>query len=132
MWRTDGGIGFVSSQGSLSAYLYGIAHNQVMKQFERERRLVCIDDEHLQEQSVEAAPLRDLTQTEAVEALRAAILALPPVYREVVVLCDLEEMSYADAAEALGVPVGTVRSKLSRGREMLVKKLKGSSLRCTA
>lgn len=126
------GIGFVSSQGSLSGYLYGIAHKHVMKQFERDRRLVCIGDEDQPEPSVDASPLRDLTQAEAVEALRAAVLALPPAYREAVVLCDLEEMNYAEAAEALGIPVGTVRSKLNRGRELLVKKLKGSSLRCTA
>jgi RNA polymerase sigma-70 factor (ECF subfamily) len=125
------GIGFVSSRGSLSAYLYGIAHKHVMKHFGRDRRLVSFDDDR-PEPSIDAAPLRDMTQAEAVEELRKAVLSLPPAYREAVVLCDLEEMSYVDAAAALGVPVGTVRSKLSRGRELLVKKLKSSSMRCTA
>ena len=126
------GIGFVSSKGSLSGYLYGIAHKHVMKHFERDRRLVSFDEEDYREPAVDASPLRDLTQMEAVEALRSAVLSLPPAYREAVVLCDLEELSYSEAAEALGIPVGTVRSKLNRGRELLVKKLKGNSMRCTA
>lgn len=126
------GIGFVSSRGSLSGYLYGIAHKCVMKQFDRDRRLVSLDEEEYPEPAVDATPLRDLTQTEAVEALRNAVLSLPSAYREAVVLCDLEELSYSEAAEAMGIPVGTVRSKLNRGRELLVKKLKSSSMRCTA
>lgn len=125
------GIGFVSSRGSLSGYLYGIAHKHVMKQFERDRRLVSFDED-CPEPAVDATPLRDLTDSEAVEALRNAVSSLPSAYREAVILCDLEELSYAEAADALGVPLGTVRSKLNRGRELLVRKLKGSSMRCTA
>jgi len=48
---------------------------------------------------------------------------LPPIYREVVVLCDLEEASYEDASAALDCPMGTVRSRLSRARAMLAAKL---------
>jgi len=67
--------------------------------------------------------LGDLTRGEGVESLRKAILALPPHYREVVVLCDLNEMDYAGAAEILGCAVGTVRSRLHRARELILKKL---------
>ena len=49
---------------------------------------------------------------------------MPARYREVVVLCDLEELGYDEAARVVGCPVGTVRSRLSRGRAMLVEKLK--------
>jgi RNA polymerase sigma-70 factor (ECF subfamily) len=52
------------------------------------------------------------------------VLALPPNFREVVVLCDLHEMSYVDAAAALGCALGTVRSRLHRARGMLLDKLK--------
>lgn len=55
--------------------------------------------------------------------MRRAVLSLPAVYREAVVLCDLQDWSYQDAAEALDCPVGTVRSRLNRGRAMLVQKL---------
>jgi RNA polymerase sigma-70 factor (ECF subfamily) len=45
-------------------------------------------------------------------------------YREVVVLCNLEEMNYVDAAQALGCAVGTIRSRLHRGHTLLVEKLR--------
>ena len=66
------------------------------------------------------------------------MLELPAVYREAIVLCDLDEISYAEAAVALGVPVGTIRSRIARGRALLAQKLSrpGSegfnSLRCFA
>ena len=65
----------------------------------------------------------DLTQRESVDALWRAVLALPRRYREVVILCDLEELDYSDAAAALGCPVGTVRSRLHRARALLLEKL---------
>jgi len=55
--------------------------------------------------------------------VRDAIRTLPPAYREVIVLCELEEMDYADAAAVLGCPIGTVRSRLHRGRALLTQKL---------
>ena len=72
-------------------------------------------------------PLDDLTRREGIIALERAVRALPPHYREVVVLCNLEEMSYADAAEALDCAVGTVRSRLHRAHALLVDKLRNSS-----
>jgi RNA polymerase sigma-70 factor (ECF subfamily) len=56
--------------------------------------------------------------------VRRAVLSLPATYREAVVLCDLQDVSYQDAAEALACPVGTVRSRLNRGRSMLARKLR--------
>ena len=68
-------------------------------------------------------PLADLTRAEGIARVRRAVLSLPLRYREVVVLCDLQELSYAEAAEALACAVGTVRSRLHRGRQMLATKL---------
>ena len=76
------------------------------------------------ELAVDDDPLLDLTHREGIEALRRAVQALPRRYREVVVLCDLEEVDYADAAIALGCPIGTVRSRLHRARALLLEKLK--------
>jgi len=70
--------------------------------------------------------LGDLTRAESIEALRQAVLTLPVRYREAVVLCDLQELSYADASAALGCAIGTVRSRLHRGRALLATKLAAS------
>ena len=61
---------------------------------------------------------------ETVGRVRQAIATLPENYREVVVLCELEEMSYEEAAAALDCPLGTVRSRLHRARALLLEKLR--------
>jgi RNA polymerase sigma-70 factor, ECF subfamily len=70
----------------------------------------------------------EFASQETVTRVRKAIASLPENYREAVVLCDLEEMSYEEAASALGCPVGTVRSRLHRGRAILVEKLEETPL----
>ena len=75
------------------------------------------------ELAVDDSPLDELTHREGIESLRRAIRTLPRRYREVVVLCDLEEVDYADAAGVLGCPIGTVRSRLHRARALLLEKL---------
>jgi len=69
---------------------------------------------------------------ETVTRVRKAIASLPENYREAVILCDLEEMSYEEAAEALQCPVGTVRSRLHRGRSILLEKLEEAPVRYSA
>ena len=69
-------------------------------------------------------PDESLSQAEEIEALRQALSTLPEHYRAAVVLCDLEELSYEDAAAALGCAVGTVRSRLHRARAMLGQRLR--------
>ncbi|HYP52991.1 MAG TPA: RNA polymerase sigma factor, partial [Pyrinomonadaceae bacterium] len=113
---------------SLAAYLYGMARNQVLRVFQRDRAHVPIKDEGEEGASGCSfenlvAPgdlLADLTRVETIEKVRQAVVALPAHYREVVALCELHEMSYAEAAEALGCAVGTVRSRLHRARAMLI------------
>lgn len=57
-------------------------------------------------------------------ALQAALLDIPDVYREAIVLCDIEGLSYEETAVALSVGIGTVKSRISRGREELRRRLK--------
>ena len=64
-------------------------------------------------------------QAESLDALRKAVLALPEAYREAVALCELEEMSYPEAAAVLKCSPGTVASRLHRAKAMLKMKLKG-------
>ena len=119
---------FDSSRGSLAPYLFGVARNQVRRHLERGKFQVTLDEDS-DEASCEPItapgdPLGDLTLREGLSALRQAILTLPLHYREVVALCDLEEMSYEEAARTLGCAVGTIRSRLHRAHALLVQKLR--------
>ena len=119
--------GYDPDRGTLSGYLFGIARKLVLRQLERGRSNVALDTDSEDFAQPELAivddPLLDLTRREGIDALRRAVQALPRRYREVVVLCDLEEVDYADAAVALGCPIGTVRSRLHRARGLLLEKL---------
>lgn len=121
------GCGFDASRGTLSGYLFGIARKLVLRHLERARPDVTLesdsDEAVLPQLAVDDDPMVDLTKREGIEALHRAVQALPRRYREVVVLCDLEEVDYADAALALGCPIGTVRSRLHRARALLLEKL---------
>jgi RNA polymerase sigma-70 factor, ECF subfamily len=119
------------TKGSLSAYLYGIARNHVLRWLSRDRSFVSIgegyeeDGEAAHEQLIaQDDPLGDLTRNEVIGAVRQAVTALPAHYREVIVLCDLHEMSYAEAAQVLECAVGTIRSRLHRARALLIEKLR--------
>jgi RNA polymerase sigma-70 factor (ECF subfamily) len=119
--------GFDPERGTLSGYLFGIARKLVLRNLERGRSSVSLESETDEagprELAVVDDPLAGLTRHETIEALRRAVQALPRRYREVVVLCDLEELDYADAAVALGCPIGTVRSRMHRARALLLEKL---------
>jgi RNA polymerase sigma-70 factor (ECF subfamily) len=142
---------FDPSRGTLGGFLFGVARNHLRKRWEQDRRLVAFDgdpDDLQGHASVDprgigsangqgvhsnghgrgglsSAPGWDeFESVEAIARVRQAVGTLPENYREVVVLCELEEMSYEEAASALGCPVGTVRSRLPRARAMLVEKLR--------
>lgn len=112
---------FDPSRGPLSAWLMGVARNQVMKLLEREGRYHPLEDET---SALEAGMEAGLERSERIALVRQAVFSLPAAYREAVVLCDMEERSYEEAARALGCAVGTVRSRLHRGREMLAQRLR--------
>jgi RNA polymerase sigma-70 factor (ECF subfamily) len=118
----NGGQGFDPDLGPLAPYLYGIARNQVRRGLGRERGLSGAADEPMAPEADDPQAL--LASFEDVRDVRQAVLSLPEHYREAIVLCDLEQLSYEDAAEALGCPVGTVRSRLHRGREILGERLR--------
>jgi len=118
--------GYDPDRGTLSGYLFGIARKLVLRHIERGRSDVALEvegEDIAPRLAVSGDPLADLTRREGIDALRRAVQALPRRYREVVVLCDLEEVDYADAALILGCPIGTVRSRLHRARALLLEKL---------
>jgi len=119
---------FDPKRGSAGAYLYGIARNLVLRCLEREKPYLTVLDDPDNEYSGRLAGEQDIAgefvQTERIETLRKAVLALPPGYREVVVLCDLHELDYAEAAGVLGCAIGTIRSRLHRARALLMEKMR--------
>jgi RNA polymerase sigma-70 factor (ECF subfamily) len=118
-------------RGAVSSYLYGIARHQVLRRLERERGLVPLPDgDDVTPTPSNSAwgeiadPMAEAVRRERVDLVWQAVLALPPHYREAVVFCDLQGLSYSEVAEVLGCPVGTIRSRLHRGRDLLGSKLR--------
>jgi len=110
--------------GDLRAWLFSIMHNVFVNQL-KSRKIgldVEIDEETL------AARMPTVTGTDVMD-LQRALLGLAAEQREVVLLIALEDMSYADVARTLGIPIGTVMSRLSRGRERLRKMMDGEDRR---
>jgi len=119
-------------RGSLSTYLMRITRNEILRRLGRDRVYVSLatdarEEDELPDENliVRGNPLGNLVRDEEIEIVRQAVLALPLHYREVVVLCELEEMSYNEAAALLGCAVGTVRSRLHRARALLKQRLRG-------
>lgn len=144
---------FDPERGTLTGFLFGIARNHVRKRWDQDRRCVPLPDEgHGRGESgfttvtghgiggfasgangnrngygalsTAAQAHHEFESLETVGRVRQAIATLPENYREVVVLCELEEMSYEETAAALDCPVGTVRSRLHRARALLLEKLR--------
>jgi RNA polymerase sigma-70 factor (ECF subfamily) len=106
-------------------WLLGIARNHA-RRARAVRPTLSLHDEAqtgAAELAIEVDPVGDLDRRRHLEALRRAVTALPVRYREAVVLCDLHELSYVDAATTLGCAIGTVRSRLHRGRALLARHL---------
>jgi RNA polymerase sigma-70 factor, ECF subfamily len=128
---------FDPGRGSVAAYLFGMTRHRVLRTLTRERRVVSLstgngsdpDADELDRSTLDRLlvapdqPLDHLLDGETVDAVRQAVFALPVHYREVVVLCNLHELSYEQTAEIVGCPVGTVRSRLNRARAMLADRL---------
>jgi len=115
---------FDPARGTLVAYLFGIARHVLLKRLSIARAESAFDDEEELSAAVDTASAFDaLSRAETIDRVRAAIQTLPPPYREVVVLCELQELDYAEAAAIIACPVGTVRSRLHRARALLTSKL---------
>jgi RNA polymerase sigma-70 factor, ECF subfamily len=123
------------ARGELATYLYGIARNQVLRRRARERAYISISDQaedaraiHPEQLLAPDNPLDTFARNELMVAVRKAVLALPARYREVIVLCDFQEVSYAAAASVLGCAEGTICSRLNRARGMMLEKLRAAGI----
>ena len=106
--------------GDLRAWLFSIMHNVFVNQLKARK----IAPEVEIDENMIAAPVPTATSVDVID-LQRALLSLAPEQREVVLLVALEDMSYADVSRSLGIPIGTVMSRLSRGREKLRKLMSG-------
>jgi RNA polymerase sigma-70 factor (ECF subfamily) len=126
----EGGKRYQESQGDVAAFAFGMARNFVRRVERRERAYQPLPaDETVENLPVSLAAQPEILpeqmiRGEVVESVRAAIASLPEHYRQVVVLCDLCELSYVEAASRLECAVGTIRSRLNRGHALLSQKLK--------
>jgi len=116
---------FDPAKGTVPAYLYGIARHHVIKRLDRQGVTLSEPLEIMVSEAIapQDTPLETMARERMIGVVRQAVQSLPPAYREVVALCDLQEMDYATVAQVMQCPIGTVRSRLHRARGLLLKKL---------
>ena len=125
-----------AGRAALTTYLFGIARRITRRRLLRERRFIEIDaigiDVSNSAKDVAPNASEALERRDTLQRLRDAILSLPSRYREVVILCDLEGVTYEAAAASIGCAIGTIRSRLHRARQLLATKLRRTDGTCTA
>lgn len=134
----ENGEQFDPARGPLAAYLYGVARHQARRRLRTDGRYTPLDEErgdaeddnalggNLVDVEMDASAVLD--RRLSIALVHRLVLTLPVAYREALVLCDLHELGYAEAAAALGCPVGTVRSRLHRARALLAEKVKSGGV----
>ena len=108
--------------GDLRAWLFSIMHNVFVNQLKARKIAPQVEID----EAVIAAHIPTANSVDVLD-LQRALLCLAPEQREVVLLIALEDMTYADVSTSLGIPIGTVMSRLSRGRERLRKLMNGEA-----
>ena len=116
------------ARGTLGSWLCGVARNMARKAagFREDPTdpAEFADDATPHAQHVDTdTPLERILRSETAEEVRRALATLAPHYRDVLILCELSELSYAEAAQVCGIDIGTVRSRLSRARAQLAHRL---------
>lgn len=113
---------YQADRGPLLLYLLGIARNLAWKNGRKNRVYTVLEGDH-ELPAFQPDLAHDLARKERVIQVRQAVISLPPKYREVIVLCCLQELSYDETASVIGCSVGTVRSRIHRAKQLLLRKL---------
>jgi RNA polymerase sigma-70 factor (ECF subfamily) len=113
-----------ASRGTVLAWLFAVARNQVMKQMTARRRHLSLEESVSEEPAADVDLLEELARGQIAGKVREAVPKLPAVYREVLILCDLQGLAYETVAGIIDCPVGTVRSRLHRARSLLANKIR--------
>lgn len=119
---------FKPAEGKFDAWLGSVSRNHAIDHYrrtrqERQRREgseTALDSAR----SKDPTPMQSAERSERAALVHAGLRSLPEDLRDPIILCDLQGVSYEDAAESLGVPLGTVKSRLNRGRLELAKRLR--------
>jgi RNA polymerase sigma-70 factor (ECF subfamily) len=116
------------ARGTIGAWLCGVARNMARKQaggreLATDPADLSDDANPIESQVDRDSPLERVLRSEAAEQVRSALAGIKPHYRDVLILCELSELSYAEAAQVCGIDIGTVRSRLSRARAQLAQRL---------
>jgi RNA polymerase sigma-70 factor (ECF subfamily) len=115
-----------AARGSLASYLFGVARNLLRRRLAEEARQVGLDERT----EAETCPIEAVERAQEIDLVRRALVSLPWRYREAVSLCELQEVSYDEAARLAGCAVGTIRSRLHRAKALLEAKLRRSAQGC--
>lgn len=114
-------IGELKNPASFKAWLFTIARNEVYSLFRKTRNNGSLDDEDIFDPS---SPHDEVVQQEQTELVQKFLAQLKPTYREVLILLEYEQLSYAEIASVTGTSVSSVESMIFRARKALAKKLK--------
>ncbi|CUI07099.1 RNA polymerase sigma factor [Massilia antarctica] len=129
MGLLTGSLRYDPLRGLLLHFLFGVARKLILKHEQPRLRLASLPDSDDDDEgafdpgSDEGEPLARLLDNELAEQVRRALSLLAPHYRDAVILYELHDMSYLEIAEICQIDIGTVRSRLSRGRAALAKRL---------
>jgi RNA polymerase sigma-70 factor (ECF subfamily) len=132
MGLLSGRFAYDPLRGPLPHFLFGVARNLILKLEEARRRHLALhtadghndgEDDDIELPDHAPCPLTRVLGNEAAEQVRRALALLAPHYRDAVILYEMHGLSYAEIADICQVDIGTVRSRLSRGRAALAKRL---------
>ena len=131
MGLLSGRFAFDPLRGSLPNFLFGVARLLILKHDAPRRRETSLpepDEDDAELASEDACPLERVLAGEAAEEVRRALARLAPHYRDCVILYEMHGLSYGEIATICAVDIGTVRSRLARGRAALAKALRTHAL----
>ena len=119
---------FDPARGSLLGFLFGVARNFILKREEAARRFLPIhqnNDENEHELDIDFVdtnplPLEKILADDRAEVVRRALIKISPHYRDVLILYEIQDLSYVEIAHICNIDIGTVRSRLSRARAKLL------------
>ena len=132
----EGRLAFDANRGALSSFLFGVARNFMLKRDESQRRFVSTrvasttdDEDDLTHDIVDPdpTPLEALLADHRAEAVRSALHQIAPHYRDVLILYEMQDLTYVEIAHICNIDIGTVRSRLSRARAKLLALLQGNA-----
>jgi RNA polymerase sigma-70 factor (ECF subfamily) len=125
--------GYDHHQGPVRAYLCGIARHKLLARWRESQGMATVDPELGEDEGAlhdtphTHSPEADFARSQDTQALWRAIARLPWVFREAVVLVDIQERTYTEAAQIAGVEINTLRTRLHRARKRLAELLSPAS-----